>query len=309
MKKRHKIEKPEVEHESSDILESSSSEGIPGNDFCIPENCPEIIETPRFPSPTSCLQEERLHELEEKIDAANRLLLDLGLSGEQKEHGRRVLFDGLKGKKVKVKINCTQEAGEDIDETQGAEAEVSHIEQIVNKKLKMSGNPHLKKRPKTKRGKKKSLQYKHQRKARKPKKDFIEGTVNLVGRNFVEMTNKQKIMLIPLSKVCVVLTKKKYEPPVHDPSLIDIDPCFRRELTFNFGETVANDPELIQLFFRINLLQYLKRFTGQKLTLRTSEGQIQGILKGTDNDSILLDDAASTSANIPAESICLIIKN
>lgn len=309
MKKRHTIKKPVPEHESSDFLESSSSHGSSGNDFCKPENCPEILDTPRFPSPTSCLPEERVHELEEKIDAANRLLLDLGLSNEQKENGRRILLDGLMGKKVKIKINCKKDPEEDIGETQEAEFENFRIEEVVNKKQKMDGSLHPRKRAKSKRIKKKILKYKYQRRSTKQKKDFMEGTVQFVGRNFVELSASKKIILIPFSKICLVLTKRRYEPPVHEPALIDIDPCFRRELTFNFGETVANDPELVQLFFRIHLSRYLNRYKGEKLTVRTEQEQIQGILKGVGSDSIFVEDAEGNPIVIPAESICTIINN
>lgn len=312
MKKRHSIEREEIEN--ADFFESSSSGAIPDDDFCMPEGCQEIIDTPKFPSPTSCLPEERLHELEEKIDAANRLLLDLGLSNEEKENGRRILLDGLKGKTVKIKVLCSKdehggEDGEGHENTPNEILPLAHIEQIVNKKRKINGKAIHKKRPKTKRIKKKHMNFKQKRKTSKEGKNFIEGKVHLVGRNFVELKKIGIKILIPLSRICVILTKRRFEPAVHEPALLDIDPCFRRELTFNFGETVAANPELIQLFFGIQLSKYLESFYGDKLNFYTEQGQMQGILKGIENGTILLEDLAGNPAPIPAESICYIIKN
>jgi len=314
MKKRHTIETKIIENESVDIFESSSSELIPDNDFCLPDGCPETIDTPEFPSPTSCLSKERLHELEEKIDAANRLLLDLGLSNEEKENGRRILLDGLKGMPVKIKVLCseqvhTKKVGEGHVDNPLEIQPLIPIEQIEYKKRKIGVKAIHKKRPKTKRIKKKHMYYKRKRKTSKEGKNFIEGKVHLVGRNFVELTKIGKRILIPFSRICVILTKRRFKPAVHEPALLDIDPCFRRELTFNFGETVAQNPELIQLFFRIQLLKYLESFYGEKSTFFTENGQMQGILKGIENETILLEDLAGIPAPIPAESICYIIKN
>ena len=304
MKKRHKIERKEIEN--TDFFESSSSDSIPNNDFCMPEGCQETINTPKFPSPTSCLPEERLHELEEKIDAANRLLLDLGLSNKEKDNGRRILLDGLKGKTVKIKVLRSKDEhggeGEGHAKTPNEIIPLTHIEQIVNKK------PNHKKGAKTKRIRKKNMNFKRKRKTRKKGKNFIQGKVHLVGRNFVELTKLGNKILIPFSRICVILTERRFEPAVHGPALLDIDPCFRRELTFNFGETVAANPDLIQLFFGIHLSKYLESFYGDKLTIYTEKGQKQGILKGIENGTILLEDIGGNPAPIPAESICYIIK-
>jgi hypothetical protein len=306
MKKRHTIEKKMNVNENADFLESSSLGAFPDRDFCMPEGCQETIVTPKFPSPTSCLPEEQLHELEEKIDAANRLLLDLGLSNEERENGRRILLDGLKGKTVKIKVLCFKDEhggeGDGHANMPNGIVPVAQIEQIVNKKSKH------KKRPKTKRVRKKNMNFKRKRKTRKKGKNFIEGKVHLVGRNFVELTKLGNRILIPFSRICVIVTKRRFEPAEHEPALLDIDPCFRRELTFNFGETVAANPDLIQLFFGIQLSKYVESFYGDKLTIYTEKGQKQGILKGIENGSILLEDLTGNPAPIPAESLCYIIK-
>jgi small nuclear ribonucleoprotein (snRNP)-like protein len=307
MKKRHKIEQPEFESESSEEFESSTS-SIPVDDFCIPDGCPERIETPKFSSPTSCLSEERLHALEERIDAANRLLLDLGLSNEQSENGRRILFDGLKGKTVKIKVRCSHEESEEHPE---AEAETGTIGADVQSDIELK--KHFKKSKKKrllkkKLSKKNRLQFKAKRKTWKKNKNIIEGVVELVGRDFVQLKKKGQKFLIPYSKVCVTLTKKHYQLPVHEPSLIDIEPCFRRELTFNFGETVANDPELVQLFFRIKLSMYLKTSVGERILVKTDNERLQGIVRSIDSHNIIIDNTAASSTSISMNSVCYIIK-
>lgn len=78
------------------------------DDFCIPiECCPERIETMKYPSPNSCLPEEKLIKLEEKIKEVNKLLLKLALSSEfsvnEKFHDA---FSGLVGMHVNVTLTC-----------------------------------------------------------------------------------------------------------------------------------------------------------------------------------------------------------
>lgn len=299
MKKRHKIEIPVDESSSNELLESSSSlANSQEDDFCFPDDCPDVIHSPKLPSPTSCMPEGRLHELEEKIDGANRMLLDLGLSNEQSELGRRILFDGLAGEMVKIKISCSEQEENDIgaipDET---------LEDVINNKLK-----------KTKRYKKKRLankhilKQKHRYKKKKLSKNFLEGFVKLVGSDFVQLQKNGKTFIIPFKKVCLVLSKKRYQPPVPETPLADIDPCFRRDLTFKFGETVADDPELVQIFFRIRLSMYIKTFADEKVTIYTNTTKETGILTGFESGKALLANQDGQVNGISLTSICYIKK-
>lgn len=200
MKKRHKIEIPVEESSSHELMESSSSSvNSPEDYFCFPDDCPERIESPKIPSPTSCMPEGRLHELEEKIDGANRMLLDLGLSNEQSELGRRILFDGLAGQMVKIKINCSDH---DVSNTEGSPADP--IEEVINK------GTERKKRSKKKRLAKKKR--KHRYKKKKLGKNFLEGFVQLVGSDFVQLQKNRKTFIIPFNNICLVLSKKPYHP-------------------------------------------------------------------------------------------------
>ena len=296
MKKRHKIEIPVEESSSLELMESSSSTtNSQEDDFCFPDDCPERIETPKIPSPTSCLPEGMLHELEEKIDGANQMLLDLGLSNEQSELGRRILFDGMAGQMVKIKINSS-----DHDKSNTEANTADPIEEVINKKTEK------KKRFKKKRLAKKKR--KHRYKKKKLGKNFLEGFVQLVGSDFVQLQKNGKTFIIPFNKICLVLSKKPYHPPKPQASLLDIDPCFRRNLTFNFGETVAHDPELIQIFFRIKLSMYLKTFTDEKVTIYTNSEKVKGLLAGLENGNVNLVSDNGQVKEIPFTSFCYLKK-
>ncbi|WLR57011.1 hypothetical protein LC048_09140 [Mesobacillus subterraneus] len=296
MKKRHKIEIPVDESSSHEMMESSSSSATdPEDELCLPEGCPDIIETPKIPSPTSCMPDDRLHELEEKIDKANRMLLDLGLSNVQSELGRRILFDGLAGEMVKIKINCS-DSGESFTEA----SPLKPKEEVLNKKTKKQRYHKKKRLAKKKR--------KHKCKKNKLNKNFLEGFVQLVGSDFVQLQKNRKTFIIPFNKICLVLSKKPYHLPKAKAPLVDIDPCFRRDLTYNFGETVAHDPELIQIFFRIKLSMYLKTFMDEKIKIYTNSEKVIGSLAGLENGNVILVSESAQVKAIPFTTFCYLKK-
>lgn len=299
MKKRHKIEIPVEESSSHELIESSSfSANTSEDDFCFPDDCPDRIGSPKIPSPTSCMPEGRLHELEEKIDAANRMLLDLGLSNQQPELGRRILFEGLAGEMVKIKISCS-----DYDE-KNTNAGTKPIEEVTHKK------EDRKKRPKTKRlAKKQKLKNNNRYKMKKVSKNFLEGFVKLVGSDFVQLKKNGKTFIIPFNKICLVLSKKRYQPPIFDTPLADIDSCFRRDLTFKFGETVADDPELVQIFFRIRLSMYLKTIADEKVTIYTNSVKETGLLKSCENGKVYLVNKDGQVKEVPLTSFVYMKKS
>ena len=139
-------------------------------------------------------------------------------------------------------------------------------------------------------------------------KNFLEGFVKLVGSDFVQLEKNRETFIIPFNKICLVLSKKPYHPPRTTAPLLDIDSCFRRDLTFNFGETVAHDPELIQIFFRIKLSMYLKTIADEKVTIYTSSGKEKGILKGYENGNVNLDNQEGTVRSIPLTFFCYLKK-
>lgn len=300
MKKRHKIEIPVEESSSHEMTESSSSSANnPEDDFCFPDDCPDRIESPKIPSPTSCMPEGRLHELEEKIDGANRMLLNLGLSNEQPEFGRRMLFDGLAGQLVKIKISCSDQEENNKDASPDETTDA-----VINKKIKKA--KHYKKK---RLAKKHKLNQKHRYKKKKRSKNFLEGFVKLVGSDFVQFEKNRKTFLIPFNKICLILTKKRYEPPVSKAPLAEIDPCFRRDLTFKFGETVADDPELVQIFFRIRLSMYLKTFVDEKVSVYSNSKKEIGLLKSIENGNVHLVSQDGQIKEIPLTTLCYLKKS
>ncbi len=225
--------------------------GMP-DDFCIPkEYCPEIIDTPKYPSPTTCLPEEQQIELEERIEEVNNLLLDLALSNrqegleEQDVLTRQNILDGLIGIEVSVKINGLQD---------------------------------FKKRRRSTRRKKK-----------KGKGSWVKGCIELVGRNFLLLLVKDsKRMIVPLHRICSIKSVETSIPPITEPRFLETDPCFRRSLAFNFGETVSCSPELIHIFYRIDLKIYLLQLLDKKITVITPAKKITGVLVGNSEESVSL---------------------
>jgi hypothetical protein len=288
------------------------------NDFCIPEECcPERIPTPLYPSPNSCLPHEELEELEARIEEANRLLLDLGLSErgngfdddfvELNEEARMRAFDGLVGQIVKVKIDCEAEAEADAEEQeQGPEvvgSTTTGSRRVKRVKAKRRAGFYSRKKKKVLRGSLKRT--KVQAKLEQTKRTVV-GRVHLVGRNFVLLKNEEKQIFIPLLKVCSVILENRFATPVNEEDLLCIDPCFRRALTFQFGETVAASPELIQLFYRIPLNIYLLLLEGKRVRVRLADRLVVGTLVKVEKEQIRLCLKNDKERTVSLNQICFI---
>jgi hypothetical protein len=284
------------------------------DDFCIPEECcPERIPTPLYPSPNSCLPHEELEELEARIEETNRLLLDLGLSErgngfdddfeELNEEARMRAFDGLVGQIVKVKIDCAAgvEAEEEEAEVVGSTTTGTH--RVKRAKAKKRAGQHSRKKRKVLRGSLKRLRVQAKRELTKR---TLVGRVHLVGRNFVLLKHEEKEIFIPLLKVCSVILENRYATPVNEEDLLCIDPCFRRALTFQFGETVASSPELIQLFYRIPLNIYLLLLEGKKVRVRLADRFVVGTLVKVEKEQIRLCLKNDKETTISLNQICSI---
>lgn len=119
--------------------------------------------------------------------------------------------------------------------------------------------------------------------------DTCEGKVVLSGYDFVVLRNEEKVFIYPYSQIDIVKPFGRFADPYHDPELSNIDPCFRKELTFNFGDVVSSSPELIHLFFRMRLNIYLLVFEEKHIQLQIEEQTIQGQVKKVDKESIILE--------------------
>lgn len=197
-------------------------------DFHIPQQCcPEQYPSPKLPSPTSCLPEETLEKVIEKIRAANELLLDLALGEERlPDETYQKVFDGLIGLQVEI--------------------------------TSLSG-------------------------------EAYEGEVALSGFDFVVLSNEEKVFIYPYSEIDVVKPFGRFADPYEDPELREIDSCFRRELTFHFGDVVSSSPELIHLFFRMRLNIYLLVFEEKHIQIQIEGQTIEGQMKRVDKESISLE--------------------
>ncbi|MBP3952263.1 hypothetical protein [Bacillus suaedae] len=217
-------------------------------EFFIPDCCcPERYPTPMVPSPTSCVTEEELEEIEEKIDEANALLLMLGLGDDIPSNQMfQQIFDGVIGLEVEIMLNL---------ET--------------------------------------------------PKK--VEGRVFLVGFDFVLLHNSKVDRIVPFQFIGEINIVGRYAKPKHVLELRTIDPCFRRDLTYHFGEVVSASPELLQIFFRMGLHVYLLLLEAKRVKVYLDDEFFEGLLKDVNKESIVVKVKEEMKI-IPLKSIVLLEK-
>ncbi|MCI2255559.1 hypothetical protein L2D08_14390 [Domibacillus sp. PGB-M46] len=268
------------------------------DDFCIPEECcPKRLDTPKFPSPSTCLPEERQRALEEKIERANELLLNLALSNKQPKEGRVRSFEGLTGQWVEIVI----------DRREKLDTEKKTVRKVSNKRKKSVWKRKMMRNLVTRiKRSKKFLKNKHVVKSKALVRKCY-GRVHLVGRDFVLLKKKENDIIIPLSKVHSIKSISRFTQPTNEPGLLNIDPCLRRSITFNFGETVASSPELIQLFFKMTLPIFLLHLVDKKITVMLLEKKEQGIVQEVDKESLTLLTVKKEIKVIPFHSIYSII--
>lgn len=299
------------------------------DDFCIPSYCfQQRIETPKFPSPTSCLP----RGLKERIDAVNELLLDLALSNERPEEGKMKSFEGLIGQLVEVKINLVesgkQENPERLNEDNNKILPIGHLipgylglppekqEQKEKKKKKKKKKKYYsrKKIGKMKKYKKRKTRVKKVVKNKSPKRKAgvnkkerkLSGRVHGIGRDFVLIRRNKEEIFIPLIKISLIKPHDRFAQPTDEPELLDIDPCLRRALTFNFGKTVAASPELIGIFFKLTLPIVLLNHVDKKVRIKVANETLDGTLMEINKESLIISMRNKLRV-IPLLSICFII--
>ncbi|WP_017378533.1 hypothetical protein [Paenisporosarcina sp. TG-14] len=138
--------------------------------------------------------------------------------------------------------------------------------------------------------------------------ETVEGKVTLSGFDFVSLEEEESRWLYPYSQIETIKPYGRFAEPFHEPELSLIDPCFRRDLTFHFGDVVSSSPELLHLFFRISLDVYLLLYVEKHVQVKTDESTIEGILADVYKDSIALDQQGETTS-IQREKISLITFN
>lgn len=289
------------------------------DDFCIPEDCcPLRLDTPKFPSPTSCLPEEQTMELDRRIDAANELLLNFGLSNEQSKLGKMRSLEGLIEQLVEIELDC-EEAEEEIEVSKptlkmtsikaikGVEKRNQKIWRWRKKVGKIQKKPRVGKRTNIKKvSKRKKKEVVNKKKVIERDNIKICGVVCFVGRDFVVLRQSNEQIIIPLLKIISLKTDSRIVQPLNEPELLDIDPCLRRSLTFNFGETVSCSPELIDIFFKTTLAIFLLTVLHKNLKIKINDEEFEGTLVEVTNESMLISLCNEKEMDIPFPSICFI---
>jgi hypothetical protein len=291
------------------------------DDFCIPkECCPKILETPKFPSPTSCLPEEQIRELRELIEVVNELLLDLALSNEQPELGRMKAFEGLIGQLVDIKIDCPEAEDNEaqvVNENEGLlipkkYAYLFEMDLPLDKKERRRVLVLRRRVLRWIRRMEKKVQRSRTRRKEAINEQAvshlsngeISGRVHAVGRNFILLRNNKEEIIIPLLKITLIKPQNRFAQPTKGPDLTEIDPCLRRALTFNFGETVASSPELIDIFFKMTLPIFLLTHIDKPVIIKTADEKLEGTLICVNQESLTISNG--NMRDIPFESICFI---
>ncbi|OZM57052.1 hypothetical protein CIB95_09815 [Lottiidibacillus patelloidae] len=231
------------------------SESAEDDQFFIPKDCcgNEKIPQPKFPSPNSCLTEEELKEVEERIARANELLLDIALSNTREDNEVfQKAFDGVQGQSVKIEIDCISKENPEQSAT-------------------------------------------------------FSGVVMVVGFDFVVLKTKEGFeAIIPFEKIKHIKLSGKFAEKQEEKRLINIDPIFRRKLTYHFGRTVSSSPQLIQIFFRLRIKIYMMLLIEEKVKVNVEGDTMEGIVFDVHNESFTLK-IREKIREIPIEKLCYIV--
>lgn len=224
-------------------------------DFFIPEDCcPEQRDEKSFPSPSTELTEE----LALKIENANRLLLSLALDLIREDED----VDGDSG------------PGEDV-RRQGMRAAFDGlIGQEVCLQLECAEEE--------------NGEAETDEEAAEDREKHVTGRVLLSGRDFALLHHKKDKIAVPYENIRKIKLSNRFAEAFHERTLDDIDPEFRRCLTFRFGEVVAGSPELIHTFFGLTLQNFLLKAVDHKIKVIFNDKVLEGILDCLDTESITI---------------------
>lgn len=119
-------------------------------------------------------------------------------------------------------------------------------------------------------------------------------------------TKDDETIWIPFAKIRWMIQKEQEEVLNEDQPLLNIDPCLRREITFNFGQIVPKSPFLLKLFFPLQLSFLLKSFIDCDLCVKTFDNkETQGTLVKVPERSLLIETPRKKKG-IDFEKICYI---
>lgn len=135
--------------------------------------------------------------------------------------------------------------------------------------------------------------------------ETIEGRVTLAGFDFVVLKEEEMTFILPYSQIGLIKPYGRFSEPYPGPELTEIDPCLRRDLTFNFGEVVSSSPELIHLFFRMHLNIYLLILESKRIQVTVDGSIVEGLLTDVNKETIVLKVEGERTI-IPIDKIILI---
>lgn len=101
----------------------------------------------------------------------------------------------------------------------------------------------------------------------------LSGKVGMAGRDFLELEDRRQLLLVPYRQLCSVRWQGDWRQPAahqHRHLPLDLDPSVRRRLILRFGEVVAEDRGLLQLFLGVPLRLRLKDFLGRPVMVYAS---------------------------------------
>jgi hypothetical protein len=115
-----------------------------------------------------------------------------------------------------------------------------------------------------------------------------EGKVHTAGHDFVVLLDEHTEVILPYRTVAKVEPCGRFAEPDFSAELREIDSCLRRDLTFNFGATVASSPELLHLFFRMRFNIYLLFLEAKTIVLTLGEEEIEGFVTDVNKESVVV---------------------
>lgn len=135
----------------------------------------------------------------------------------------------------------------------------------------------------------------------------VLGGVKDAGRDWVQIDTVGPQFFIPFDRICSVAGSGSGTPPAHlAPSLLDIDPCLRRNLILRFEETVAGNPELINIFFGLPLHGRLVSLIGRQVLIRTPGEAVEGRLCASEERFIQVQVAEDRVRQINPADVCFV---
>lgn len=135
--------------------------------------------------------------------------------------------------------------------------------------------------------------------------ETLLGVLHGAGRDYIRLSAVGEELFIPFKRICSILRDAVREGhdeengPAHGSNtghgqeLSEIDRCLRRELVLHFGNVVACNPKLLEIFFGLPLLIKLLDYLGCHVLVRLDSpepDEVRGKLCGSEEGEILVQE-------------------